>query len=238
MASQITRRVVGTLSALLVTVVSVTALASPAHAEEGFKYWHYFHLDGDAWAFADTGPADFVPEDGAVEGFRFGTSTLSQPIEPRADLSEVTFDAVCEGTEAAAGEKRVALLLDFGTEDGAGTPPEPRAECAVGAESASTQQLLEGVAEIRLDDSLMCAVDGYPETGCGDPVPDAEVPTDEEPVAFAMASAEAAEDEGTTDAGDEASDGAGLLWPLVGIGLLVVLIGAAALAMRRRNPTA
>lgn len=238
MASQTTRRVVGTLCSVLVAMVSVTALASPAQAEDGYQYWHYFHLDGDAWAFAETGPADHQPTEGDVEGFRFGTSTMSQPIEPRADLAEVTFDAVCEGTEAAAGEKRVALVLDFGTEDGDGTPPEPRAECATGPEAASTQELLESVADLRVEDGMVCAVDGYPATGCGDPVADAQVPTEEEPVAFALASDETSEDEGTTDAGAEDSTGSGLLWPLVGVALLVVLVAVGALLMRRRNTAA
>ena len=119
MASPLVRRTVGVLSTLLVTAAAVVGLSGPAHAEDGYQYWHYFHLDGDAWAFAETGPADFVPEDGAVEGFRFGTSTMSQPIEPRADLAEVDFDGVCAGTEAADGEKRVAVVLDFGSDEDA-----------------------------------------------------------------------------------------------------------------------
>lgn len=230
MASQILRRIAGALSALLVTVVAVIGLAAPAHAETGYQYWHYFHLDGDTWAFSEVGPADFVPEDGDVEGFRFGTSTMSQPITPRADLAEVDFETVCGSTEAADGEKRVAIVLDFGTDEVGGTPPEPRADCAVGEESASTQVLIGTVADVRVEGGITCAFDGYPASGCGVPVADAEVPTDEESVAFALPEAEA---EGTSeDASDDSTS-----WTLVGVGLLVVLIAAGAFAMSRRNRT-
>lgn len=248
MARQIARRTARALSAVLVATTASVALASPAQAEDGYQYWHYLHLQDGAWAMAETGPADHVAEDGDVEGFRFGTSTMSQPIQPRTD-DEVTFEAVCEGTEAAEGEKRVALVLDFGTDEDAGTPPENRAECAVGEESASTQDLLQTVADVRLDGGLACAIDGHPETGCGVPVTDVQVPAEEEPVSFALpASAEESAEETDAATGDEAGDSAateeqssgddGTLWTLVGIALLVVLIGAVALAMSRRNKTA
>ena len=252
MARQILHRTARALFAVLVATTASVALASPAQAEDGYQYWHYVHLQDGAWAMAETGPADHVAEDGDVEGFRFGTSTMSQPIQPRTD-DEVTFEAVCEGTEAAEGEKRVAVVLDFGTDEDAGTPPENRAECAVGEESASTQDLLQTVADVRLEGGLACAIDGHPETGCGVPVTDVQVPAEEEPVSFALpASAESAE-ESAEATGDETGDAAGddpaaveeqssgddgTLWTLVGVALLVVLIGAVALAMSRRNKTA
>jgi hypothetical protein len=249
MGSGLPRRLVGILSTFLVATASLVALAAPAHAEDGFRYWHYYHLDDGAWAFAEVGPADYEPEDGSVEGFRFGTSTMRQPIEPRADLDEVTFDAVCEGTEAAEGEKRVAVVLDFGVEEKEGTPPDPRGECAVAEESATTQQVLETVADLRLDGGLMCAIDGYPASGCGDQVADAQVPTDEETVGFALPAA-AQPDAQTDDQGDDqgddqagttdgaASDGDGPPWLLIGLVALALLIAVLALAMSRRRSAA
>ena len=235
MASPLVRRTAGFLSALLLAAAAVVGLAGPAQAEDGFQYWHYSHLQDGAWAFAETGPADFTPEDGAVEGYRFGTSTMSQPIEPRADLEEVNFDTVCAGTEAAEGEKRVAIVLDYGTDDVDSEPPAPRAECAAVPEDASGQDVLGEVAEVRVEGGMTCALDGHPASGCGVPVADAEVPAEEETVAFELPAD--AEEEGTTDAGAETSAGNDLLWPLVGIGLVVVLIAAAALAMNRRSKT-
>lgn len=239
MASLLLRRVIGAISALFLAVTAVAALAAPAQAEEGYEYWMYFHLEGDTWAFSQVGPADYQPKDGDVEGFRYGVSTANAGIEPRADLAEVNFDTVCAGTEAAEGQKRVAVVLDFGTLDGKTAAPEPRAECAVVDEAASTQDVLGEVAEVRVENAMTCAFDGYPASGCGEPVKNAEVPADEETVAFALPS-DAADDAGTPDpAGDDAAaEDSGLLWPLVGVALIVVLIAAGALALSRRNKTA
>lgn len=238
MATLLPRRAVGAIITFLLALVSVSAFAAPAHAEEGYQYWNYFHLEGEKWAFSQVGPADYQPEDGDVEGFRYGTSTTSQGIEPRADLSEVGFDSICAGSEAAAGEKRVAVVLDYGVELGSGTPPEPRAECAVVPADATTQDILGEVTEPRVESGMTCALDGYPASGCGEPVKNAEVPTDEEPVAFDLPS-DSAEDTGTTDAAmsEEAEDGS-TLGPVLVIALAVVLIAAAALLLSRRNKKA
>ncbi len=233
MATLLPRRIVGIFSALFVTTMTVAGLALPAHAVDGYQYWNYFHLQNDKWEFSKVGPADFKPEDGAVEGLRYGTSTPSQGIEPRADLAEVDFDTVCADAEAGTGEKRVAVLLDYGTELGNGTPPDPRAECAVVAADASTQQVLDEIAEVRVDSGMVCGIDGYPAKGCGDPVKDAEVPANEEAVAFALPS-----DAGTSDAAATSQEDGGMQWGLVGLGALVVLIGGGAFALTRRNKAA
>jgi len=242
LATLLPRRIVGALSSLLVATVATATLAAPAQAEEGFQYWNYFHLENDAWAFSQVGTADFKPEDGTVEGFRFGTSTASQGIEPRADLAEVNFDTVCAGTEAAEGEKRVAVVIDYGTDEGNGTPPEPRADCATVPTDATTNQVLEDIAEVRVEGGMMCALDGYPASGCGTPVKDAQVATDEEPVAFALPesateSVESAEtsDAATEPAAAEEESGNGMLWTLVVVALLVLLALGAVLMNRRRS---
>jgi hypothetical protein len=229
------RRALRTLLALVVPVLAAAGLVltttAPAHAEAGYRYWNYAHLQGEEWTFADTGPGDFTPEDGAVEGWRYGTSTVSQGIFPRADLGEVTFDAACEGVEAAADEKRVAVLVDFGTEadaDGAEIP-EPRAECAVVPADATGRQVLESVVDVRAQKDMVCALDGYPTQGCGDLVADAEVAANEGNVEFTMA---AAEDTEPVAAEDEDS---AVSWPLIGVGVVVLLLAAVAVPLYRRN---
>ncbi|HEX6874621.1 MAG TPA: SCO2322 family protein, partial [Nocardioidaceae bacterium] len=160
------RRIVGTLSTLLLALLVVTGTAGTAHAEDGYQYWNYFHLQKGSWTFSKVGAGDYTPADGAVEGFRFGTSTQSQGIEPRADLDKVDFEAICGTAKAPTGKKRVAVVLDFGAEMGKGQPPAPRADCAVVAKDASTQQVLEEVADLRVGSGMVCAIDGYPATGC------------------------------------------------------------------------
>ncbi|HLN78346.1 MAG TPA: SCO2322 family protein [Nocardioidaceae bacterium] len=232
------RRIVGVLSALFLATGAATAVALPAHAEDGYQYWNYFHLEKNAWAFSKVGPGDYKPQDGAVEGFRYGTSTTTQGIEPRADLNKVNFDTVCDGTDAGTGEKRVAVVLDFGDEMGNGTPPEPRADCAVVPQDASTQQILQGVAQVRLKTGMTCALDGYPPSGCGVPVKDAKVPANEQPVAFALPHDESGKTRTSNAAVTSEPRDNTNLWTALGLGALVVLIAVAALVMSRRNKVA
>ena len=231
------------LSALLVAGFIVTGFAGTAHAEDGYRYWNYFHLQGNTWEFSQVGPGGYKQlKDGDVEAYRFGTSASSDTngIPPRADLSEVSFDSICADDEAA-GEKRVAVVLDYGTEadaDGT-TPPAPRAECAVVNAKANGQQVLEDVADVRSEDGLTCALDGYPVKGCGGPVTDVKT-TDEQPVAFDLPGSDTGSDTGSDDTSPAASEESdnGLLWPLVGVAVLVVVIAGAGLALSRRNKTA
>lgn len=226
------------LAAVLAAAGLVLTTAAPAHAEDGYRYWNYSHLQGQEWVFADTGPGDFTPEEGAVEGWRYGTSTVSQGIFPRADLTEVTFDAVCQGTEAGAEEKRVAVLVDFGTEQDAqgAEVPEPIAACAVVPADATGAQVLESVVEVRQADGLICALDGYPAQGCGDPVKNAKVSADEEPVGFALPAA-AEETEQTAADADEPAQSA-FPWTLVAVLVVVAVLAAVAIPMYRRKNSA
>jgi hypothetical protein len=236
-ATALPRRTVGVLSSLLLAALTVVGLSGPAHAEDGYQYWNYFHLENGSWAFSQVGPADYTPKDGTVEAFRYGTSTPSQGIEPRVDLEQVNFETVCAGQEAAQGQKRVAVVLDFGVEEGAGTPPEPRAECAVVDRAATTQQIVGEVAEVRIESSMLCAIDGYPATGCGAPVKNAEIPAEEEPVEFGLPAA-AEETEATgADNDPAATEDDGNTWLLVGLAALVVLLAAVAFVMSRRKRT-
>jgi len=230
------RRLFGAVLPLLLTGLALGGFPSTAHAEEGFRYWNYFHLSQGEWAFSQVGPAGFKElEDGDVEAYRFGATASSDAngISPRADLDEVSFDAICAGTEANDGEKRVGVVLDYGTQaDATGeTPPAPRGECAVVATDANGQQVLEEVADVRIEDGLTCAIDGYPAKGCGDPVTDVKT-ADEQTVAFEMPSNDSEE------AVEEGSADDGLPWPLLGVVLLVAVIGAAALLLGRRNKSA
>ena len=230
------RRVVGVLLTALLSALAVLAGASPSYAEDGFRYWNYSHLNGDTFEFAQTGPGDFTPKDGDVEGWRFGTSTVSTGIEPRADLAEVNFDSVCGDTEAPPGDKRVAVLVDYGVEadaDGAEVP-DPQAECAVVPENANGQQTLESVVEVRSEKTLVCALNGYPAQGCGDPVGDAQVEVDEATVAFALPAAEESEDAGQPAAAEESDEG-GLSPALIAVLVLIAVLAVVAVPLYRRN---
>ena len=240
------RRTVHLFCATLLAVLSGIALATPASAEEGYRYWNYFHLKNGEWTFATTGPSGYTPKDGAVEGYRFGATPASDTdgLPPRADLTEVNFETVCAGTEAGSGEKRVAVVIDYGTEADAedSAPPEPRADCAVVPADANGMQVLQSVVDVRVENDFACALDGYPASGCGAPVKNVEPAGEEAPVEFALPAAaeQPAEqpDEAATDdaaAVVETEDESGFPWAVLVIGLIAAAVALGAVVIGKRS---
>lgn len=228
------RRLVAALLSVLLTALVVSASSGAAQAADGYRYWNYFHVKNGALAFATTGPAGFVPPDGGTEAYRFGTSTPQQGLQPRVDLRKVTFASVCSTTKPRAGEKRVAVLLDFGTkaDSGGAQVPHPRADCAQVPAKANGMQVLGAVAKVRTQKGMICGLDGYPASGCGEAVPNATVPSQEPKVDFTVATPAS-----TTSAPvKNASSGTGGNTPLlVGGVVLVVLLVGGGVALGRRN---
>ena len=226
-------------SILLVSVLAalfLSLLSGPAEAAS-FRYWGYYTWTDGAWAFATKGPDQTAPADGAVEGWRFAiTAESGEPRVPRADGD---FDAICASTDPAAGQKRVAVVLDPGLEDDApegATPPEPRGACALVAESASGAEVLAAVATTRVEKGLICSIDAYPAQGCGEPV-DVEPPaTPDATVALALPEAE---ETATTAASNEDSedDDGGTPWLPIAIGAVLVAAVAGAAAYKSRSGT-
>ncbi|MEU9792710.1 SCO2322 family protein [Streptomyces sparsogenes] len=164
-------------AALVCAALAWAALAlgaSPAHAE-GYRYWSFWQRErgAEAWAYATQGPATARPGDGDTVGFRFAVSEDSRDAaRPRGPAD---FKAICADTPAKDGAKRVAVVLDFGTAADAPdhrTPPKPRTECARVGEDASAADALAAVAKpLRYNSAaLLCAIAGYPATGCGEQV--------------------------------------------------------------------
>jgi hypothetical protein len=217
--TRLLRALVGGAAAALLALV----LAAPASAE-AFRYWGYYTSDGDAWTFAPAGPADTVPADGSVEGWRFAVTGEESVRYPRAAPD---VDLLCAGVQAADGDKRVGVVLDYGTGEDAPdgeAVPAARGACAVVPADATGADVLAAVAELRLGDGgFVCGIDGYPAAGCGDPV-EGEAPSgDEQPVTLELAE--------TTGSGSTS-----WLPVVVGVGV-VAAVGAAAVALTRRRST-
>ena len=237
MATSLTRRVIGLFAVLMLAVLTLTISPGAAHAADGYRYWNYFHVENGKYAFAQTGPAEVTPKDGSVEAYRYGLSSTAEGLTPRTEATTYTVEDICADSEAKAGEKRVGVLLDFGTEADAEkgeTPPEPRAACAVVPADATGQQVLDAVADVRVEDQLTCGIDGYPVKGCSVTVKNPPAAAAEQAVDFQLP--ETAEDTAAASAVED--DENGLAWPLVGVLAAVVLIGGAALALSRRNKSA
>ncbi|MFF4355460.1 SCO2322 family protein [Streptomyces sp. NPDC001604] len=209
------RRLVLLLAALLLTLTG----SGQAQAA-GYRYWSFWDYDAGHWTYATQGPATARPSDGAVQGFRFSVSEDSgDAAKPRGAVS---FPVICARTPAQDGRKRVALVLDFGTAADAPageTPPARRTVCARVSADGTTADALAAVAKpLRYDtNALLCAIDGYPEKGCGEQVSAGRKPT---------AAAKKGQGDGGPSVGLFAGAGA------------VALLGAAAVWQARRRGNA
>ncbi|MFJ3819975.1 SCO2322 family protein [Streptomyces nodosus] len=217
-----------TVLALVLPVLLLTLFGGGPAQAVGYRYWSFWERDGGRWTYASQGPSTARPADGDVQGFRFAVSVDSQDAtKPRGTAD---FAAVCATTPARGGEKRLALVLDFGTPEDAPsgeTPPAPRTACARVPEDATTADALAAVAKpLRYDtNALLCAIAGYPQKGCGEQVGG--------PEQTEQAGRPGASDGTGTTAQDTAHHG-----PSVGVlvaAAAVAVLGAAAIWQARRR---
>ncbi|GAA2387961.1 hypothetical protein GCM10010420_08890 [Streptomyces glaucosporus] len=239
------RRAAASLLAVLPAAALVVAGAAPAHAE-GYRYWSFWERDGGTWTYATQGPGTLRPGDGDVLGFRFAVSEDSADAErPRGSAD---FEEICGGTEPRGDGKRIALNVDFGTPADAPSgerPPKGRTVCAVVPEDGTAADALAAALKpLRYDSSsLLCAIAGYPRTGCGEQVSGTD--TDNTTgntgnTADGTDKAGGAAD-GRKDAGDgtagasEDTGGGSPASAIVGAAVVAVLFAAAVLRARRRR---
>ncbi|WP_083283274.1 SCO2322 family protein [Humibacillus sp. DSM 29435] len=185
--------------ALLLAAAFAALTVAPAQAA-AYRYWGFYQQTDAKWAFAQKGPEQTTPKDGSVEGWRFAVGDESSSRLPRAT---VTFEQVCAATPAQGGNKRVALVVDFGrvadSADGA-TPPDPKAVCAVVPTDATSADVLRAAGDLRMDKGLLCAIGGYPAAGCGEEVKQvsAEAKAPDTAVTLALPAAAASNTPGAT----------------------------------------
>lgn len=207
------------LLTLVAALGTLTALAGPAEAA-GYRYWSFWHGGDGSWTYQQQGPATYVPADGSVDGWRFALSPDGgQDAARPTGGSAAAFAALCAGTPAQPGLKRVGVVLDFGTRTDApsgSVPPAARTGCAQVRPQASSAEVLAALAPpLRYDtNGMLCAIAGYPGAGCGEAVSGA----------------------GTTSSG--ATGAARSSGPNLGLaagGALIVLLGAGAVWQVRRR---
>ncbi|MGW7367371.1 SCO2322 family protein [Streptomyces sp. NPDC054841] len=225
------------LTALVLALgVALTVLGGAGSAQAaGYRYWSFWQSDGGAWAYATQGPATARPADGTVDGFRFSVSADSQDsARPRTAPG---FAALCAGTPAKAGTKRVGVVVDFGTPadaPGGETPPAPRTGCAQVRPDATSAEALAAVAEpLRYNsDALLCAISGCPRTGCGEQVSGDAPSTTASPQSSSQSSPESASAPAETA---EATGSGPSLGLLAGVAAVLALGAAAFWQSRRRR---
>ncbi len=193
--------------------------ANPTGSElalaKGYTFWGFYTWDAkkSSWPFSLVGANDrkSLPEDGDVYGFRWALVVGTDSRPPRADGD---FDAICGSEQAGDGEKRIGFVLDYGTPADApdgDSPPEPRGVCATVDEEFTVQQALQTVVPVRTDDSgLICGIDEYPSSGCGEELTDVTAPPADEQVTLALPGDETTpgEEDRTPRDSSDADDGA------------------------------
>ncbi|MFD1828330.1 SCO2322 family protein [Streptomyces desertarenae] len=228
-AARAAARAARALPAAALAAALAVAGAAPAHAQ-GYRYWSFWEREGGAWTYATQGPGTLRPGDGDVLGFRFAVSEDSaEADQPRGEAS---FEAICGGTGAEPGAKRIALSVDFGEAADAPsgeTPPEGRTACAVVPEDGTAAEALAaGLKPLRYGSgALLCAIAGYPRTGCGEQV------SGSGRSGGAPSAGTAAGPSGDASGAD--SGGGPSVGLLVGAGAVAVLGAAAVRQARRRS---
>jgi len=212
------RRTAAVLAAAVLAVLLPLLAAAPAEAT-GYRYWSFWKWSDSAWAYQQQGPAVYVPQDGGVDGWRFAVSPDGGRNAARPGAGG-DFATICAATPAQPGRKRVAVVLDFGTPADAPSgeaPPAPRTACAAVPTAASSAEVLAAVAPpLRYDtNGILCAIAGYPRTGCGDTVSDT--------------------DPGAPASGTGAGSGGGPSVGLIAGAALVTFLAGAAIRQARRR---
>lgn len=220
-------------AALLVVGAVLAVLGAGTAQAAGYRYWSFWEGSASGWSYATQGPSLVRPEDGSVQGFRFSVSADSRDASKPRRAPD--FAKICADTPAKDGSKRVALVIDPGSAadapDGE-TPPALRTACARVAADASSAEALAAVAKpLRYDTSAMlCAISGYPATGCGEQVSgQGNGGSDGGSKAAPTSASAASSGDGNGDDGGGPSAGV-----LVGTGA-VLLLGIAAVAQARRR---
>lgn len=232
------------LATVLIGSAFVVGLGGPATAtidaaaaaQPAYKYWGYYHAAGNDWEFSTTGAHEFIPEDGAVEGWRYGLDTGGD----RTPRALPDFDSIC-GDETVSGKRKlVAVVIDYGIPqeaEGDDETPAARGACANVPDGASGQQVLQSVADTTVGDAGIASVDGYPSVPTTETFDGADIPANEPPVELELATetdpaADDATDTEDAAAGDEDD---GLPWGLIGVGAVAVVIAGGAIVVARRR---
>ncbi|MGV1006047.1 MAG: SCO2322 family protein [Candidatus Nanopelagicales bacterium] len=162
---QLLRVVLGTA---LLAYWLLAAGAGPA-AASAFRFWSYWQGASGEWVAASSGADQHPLSDRDVQGWRFGISsdTLTGPPDNTPD-----FAVLCPTLATAAqadGSVRVAVVIDSGFRGHAPEgedPPSDLIACVTLPAGATGSEALAEAAEVRVDDDMVCGINGFPATGC------------------------------------------------------------------------
>ncbi|OLT30974.1 hypothetical protein BJF82_02045 [Kytococcus sp. CUA-901] len=156
--------------AATVALVGPVALAGPAAADTGTRYWSSWTAGWEGWEVPEDGPRTAVPEDGSTVGVRYSLvpRDAGEGRQPRA-LPD--FDSSCRDATWYEGVKRVAVVVDYGRGEEAPVArpdhlPQVETTCATVPVDFTTEQTLQSVLDVEDSGQGICAVNGHPSEGC------------------------------------------------------------------------
>lgn len=147
-------------------------IINPASGESSYRYWSYWLQTDGVWISASAGAAATPVLDGSVQGWRFVATgaALDETAQPSINPS---FEEICGTNTGSADVVRMGLVIDYGTSADAGTditPPQVETHCVEISATASSMQALVEVVDLREEAGFVCALNSYPEIGCGESV--------------------------------------------------------------------
>lgn len=158
--------------ALLAAALLGAMFPTPSNAATYYDYWSYWHkppTGTGAWQYSKVGPSGYYLQPGTqVEGWRYAIGTAS-PSDPKPRPEDVTYDEYCAGKDTGS-TYRVLLVVDYGTQSGAPAGPVYSCYGFDKDHQPSGLTVLTKQHQERDDGGLICAIDNYPKTGCGDVV--------------------------------------------------------------------
>ncbi len=209
------------------TAASASPSASAAETSSAlYVFWSEWTTPGSGnWVFSQSGAASQTPANGSVQGFRYGVG--SNPTVSEQPRTEGNFAAICGGSAPPSGQKRVAVVIDYGTaaEASGGAPgPQTKSACATVATASNGLQVLSSVSSIRQDpNAMVCGIGGYPPSGCGKPITMAQLQSGASaPVAPATSSS---------------STNSWLSFAIGAIVILIIVVAGVLIARRRKTGT-
>src|SRR5947209_15748886 len=157
-------------AAAAAVILSMLAMpATPSHATTYYEYWSYWHKQpgSTSWQYSSVGSSGYYRKKGTqVEGWGFALGTAS-PSDPKPRPTNVSYDQYCSGKDTDKAY-RVLLVVDYGTQSSA--PAGPVYSCYGFDDSVTGYRVLTQQHTERDNGGLICAIDRYPRTGCGDTV--------------------------------------------------------------------
>jgi hypothetical protein len=154
---------------MAVAVLSALAVPTPtASATTYYEYWSYWHKPPgtSSWQYSTVGASGYYLSDRGpqVEGWRYAVGTAS-PSDPQPRPTNVSYGDYCHDTGQSY---QVLLVVDYGNASSA--PSGPVYSCYGFSDTTSGYVVLTQQHTERDSGGLICAIDNYPRSGCGDTV--------------------------------------------------------------------